>query len=63
MFFVPFLLFQPDNYKMISKKINEIVNDEQKCFYYRNWTIENTKINSLEDYNNHFKKEFKKFYG
>ena len=48
---------------MISKKINEIVSDEQKYFAYRDWTINNVKINSLEDYNNHIKKEFKKFYG
>ena len=58
----PFFLFKPGDYRMISKKINEIVNDEQKYFFYKNWTIDKLKINSLEDYNNHIKKELKKFY-
>ena len=58
----PYLLFEPGNYKMISRKISRIVNDKKIYIKYKNWSVRNAKIKSLENFNSHVKEELKKFY-
>ena len=58
----PFLLFEPGDFKAISKKLDLIVNDKNKYESLKKWSVKNKYIKSIEEYDKHIMNKINDYY-